>query len=460
LLIFNALNTSIYTVSNFRTPTIICLVLLVAVGKSIAQPSISGLLRNYNGITVANGNDFIVGRNLARTNVRIPNEHFSLYISGELLQSYTKGGDGIDLRLRETFLDLYFKNSDLRLGKQIISRGRTNGMILTDILSPYDLSEFLTQDFSDLRQGTYALVYKADVGSHQFDLIFNPIVTETILPRVDGVWDFSPEYDLPIGLIFMDSNSKNSVEDFQYAAQFKYRPSKKLNLDISAQYWEYPLPTYSKQMVLTNAGPVVELEKKFTKSLMIGYSGDYKLKDGLLATFEGTYYKNRFFDKAQGNFSSFTSLSQPELLRPETLFLLQNSFNDEANNIVSKPFAQFMGGFDKSNGSRYASIQGIIEIIPNHDQTVAQKRINTTVSLLLRDTWLDERWKAQALVRYGVSGRDYWINPEISHTPIDAITLSMGAQLFGGRASDDVYNFRLSRYSENSFIFSKLSWNW
>jgi len=460
LLNFNLSTTSIKDVATFRIPFIICIVLLLAFTDSHAQPSFSGLLRNYNGITVANGNDLIVGRNLARANFRVPTDQYSFYVSGEVLQSYTQRPDSLKFRLREAYVDLYMKRSELRVGKQVISRGRANGSILSDILSPLDLSEFLTQEFSDLRQGTIAVTFMTDVGPHQLDLVLNPVVSESLLPKPGSTWDFQPDIEVPIGIRTLGYDRRVTLKDMQYSAQFRYRPNTRFNLDVSAQYWEYPLPTYGKVFLLEGGTPIAELQEMRLRSPMIGLSGDFLVSNGILATFEGTFYTRRLVDKPLPDLSSLPSLELFSTLDPLQAALLVGSLNDLDRYTSEKPFTQLMGGLDLSSGSRFASLQTILEYIPGHDATIAQNKLNTTVSVLVRDAWYDERLRVQTFVRYGVGGKDYWINPELTWKPVDQTAISVGAQVFGGAKSDDVFNFRLSRYADNSFIFTKLTWSW
>jgi hypothetical protein len=327
-------------------------------------------------------------------------------------------------------------------------------------LSPYDLSEFLTQDFADLRLGTFAINYMADIGPHQIDLTVNPVASESLLPAAGSIWDFRPDLDLPLGLQYKPYDRSYSISDMQYAAQFRYRPAPWLNIDLSAQYWEYPLPTYGKSIRFDGLTPFIELQEMRMRSPMFGLSGDVNIVSGVLATFEGTYYTRRLFDKTLPELPNLPGGALGSVINPVVIALFRERFNDDDAYTVEKPFAQLMAGADLSFGSTFASLQGIVDYVPDHDGIVAQRRVNTTASLLLRDSWLDDRLSAQAFARYGLVGQDYWFNPELTYKPVDQASISVGAQVFGGPQSSDVFNFRLSRYDDNSFIFTKLTWNW
>lgn len=447
--------------SHFLRALLLALLVLYSLPESsAAQSEFSGLLRNYNGIRTIGENDFIVGRNLVRVNFRNDVQRGRLYLSAELLNTYTQRRDSLQFRLREAYVELYFPKSELRIGKQIIARGRANGAILSDILSPYDLSEFLTQDFEDLRLGTFAINYMADLGPHQIDLVVNPVAAESLLPASGTIWDFRPQLDLPLELRYVDFDRQYRLSDMQYSAQLRLRPAAWANIDLSAQYWEYPLPTYAKSLQFDRLTPYIELSERRMRSPMYGISGDVNIVSGLLATFEGVYYTKRLYDKVLPELPPLSDGPLADIINPIALRLFQDRFNDVDGYTVERPYAQLMAGFDLSSGSTFLSLQGIVEYVPDHDGIVAQRRVSTSASALFRDAWLDDRLTAQALVRYGFVGQDYWINPEITWKPVDQAAIALGAQVFGGPESDDLFNFRLSRFTDNSFVFTKLSWNW
>ena len=49
----------------------------------------------------------------------------------------------IEWRLREMYIDFFTKKMDIRIGKQQIIWGQADGVFITDVVTPKDLSEFL-----------------------------------------------------------------------------------------------------------------------------------------------------------------------------------------------------------------------------------------------------------------------------------------------------------------------------
>ncbi len=66
---------------------------------------------------------------------------------------YHDYSDSLTFRLREAYLDLYFGNFDLRIGKQQIVWGKADGVFITDMVSPKIYSNFYYPNFDEIRIG-------------------------------------------------------------------------------------------------------------------------------------------------------------------------------------------------------------------------------------------------------------------------------------------------------------------
>jgi hypothetical protein len=78
----------------------------------------------------------------------------------------------------------------------------------------------------------------------------------------------------------------------------------------------------------------------------------------------------------------------------------------------------------------------------------------------MRKDWKDGELSGRLFTRTGINVNEQWFNPEISWKPIDALQLAAGAHVFSGSEKRDPYNFNLSVYRNNSFVFSRLTYSW
>lgn len=73
-------------------------------------------------------------------------------------------GEHAVVELREIYSDWVSGRSGLRIGKQQVVFGETEGIRVVDVLNPLDYSEFLLQDFEEMRIPTWMFNYR-----HRFD---------------------------------------------------------------------------------------------------------------------------------------------------------------------------------------------------------------------------------------------------------------------------------------------------
>ena len=88
-------------------------------------------------------------------------------------------------KIRELFVSQTFGNIELRAGRQIITWGVADALRLSDIISPMDYSEFLAQDYDDIRIPENALRLKYSKNSFSAEALAVPVIETFDLP-VDG----------------------------------------------------------------------------------------------------------------------------------------------------------------------------------------------------------------------------------------------------------------------------------
>ena len=161
--------------------------LLVFAYTTFAQSlDFSGYVRNYSGMLVGNSSsDFVILQNTFNLNIekRFDNSAFKV---NPLI--YNDFSDSLTFRLREAYLDLYFDDFDLRVGKQQIVWGKADGVFITDIVSPKNLFQFLLPEFDEIRIGVIGAKFDYYIGDNTFELVWLPVFSPTILPRDNSVW--------------------------------------------------------------------------------------------------------------------------------------------------------------------------------------------------------------------------------------------------------------------------------
>jgi hypothetical protein len=194
----------------FASPFLLLLLLSLCISDSSnGQFVINGLYQNYNAFQTIPDYELLAGRNRLRLKLNKSLDLGGLYAESDLIHRYTES-DHIEIQLREIYLDWYFDNLDLRIGKQTIIWGRADGGFITDILSPVDLREFLTQSISDLRFGITAINAIRYFGANSLQLIVSPTFQKDLLPAQESPWFPVQTIDSPFPLQYPGSSEIQS----------------------------------------------------------------------------------------------------------------------------------------------------------------------------------------------------------------------------------------------------------
>ena len=156
--------------------------------SSAKEIQLSGYVRNYMGILTEKEKDgaFSIMQNTFNFNIEGSKNNIAFKVNPYIYQ-YNDSNE-LTFGLREAYMDMYFNMMDLRLGKQQIVWGKADGVFITDIVSPKNLSEFLLPDFEEIRIGVTSLKLDFYTGDNTLEVVWIPIFTPTTLPETGSIW--------------------------------------------------------------------------------------------------------------------------------------------------------------------------------------------------------------------------------------------------------------------------------
>lgn len=140
-----------------------------------------GFIDTYHSVRDKGSNDFLSSRTRLRTELSMTkgNSYFFTSLNSvynNILPDQTK------IELREAYLDYSLNNLDIKIGRQIIIWGNSDAVRISDLISPIDMTEFLTRDYDDIRMPVDALRVKYLYAGLQAELVFIPVSSYYILP--------------------------------------------------------------------------------------------------------------------------------------------------------------------------------------------------------------------------------------------------------------------------------------
>lgn len=427
--------------------------------KSSFSQSVTGFLRNYNAALTSSPNEYLVGRNRLGLDISFNTEYGNVFISNEILNTYTQSANNYVYDFSEGYIDMFFKSSDLRIGKQVISQGRTDATFITDIISPIDLSEFLTLQVEDLKGGIPAAKYTQYFGSNFVEIIATPIFQSNTLAIPGSRWFPFTELEKNINVTYADSLTENSFNSFQGMIKWGIRSSLKWDLDLLAMWWTDGNPSYEKELIFTGpfgaSDPALELTKTYLKSPILGYSGNYIINDNLILKSESAFHFKKYFDYlpelATG--VDFNSLTPVEIQQLGLAF----SQNDDGF-LYEKPWLISMVGLQTSLAGFDIGTQFIYEHIFNYDNLILQEKNFYYSTLSIQKNFARNKLLISSFSRYNYIGNDFWINPQAQYDVKDGLEAALGFHFFAGEESENFYgHFNFKNYAASSFGYLKLT---
>ena len=415
-----------------KTKIIILIMLITASIYTKAQEKVdvSGFARTYEGVTVDSG-DFAIIQQTLNLNFEKRGEKVAFKASPIV---YFYNADSISFKLREIYADMYFKNFDLRIGKQQIVWGKADGVFITDIVSPLNLTEFLLPDFDEIRTGVTAAKLDYYIGNSTIELIAIPQFTPTTRPDANSIWYIQPQFPAPTTLDWSKSTINPSLENSEIFLKYSTMTSK-IDFDLMGGYtWDdNPTMHVQKQFGMDTTtmppSPILKgliITPEHHRLTVAGGSFSSEIK-GFILRGEAAYYNGKYF--------------QTEDMQAEDA-------------LIQKDYLNYVVGLDFSIGSVKMSAQFIQKYILDYSDGMVDDEINNMATGLIRYDMMRETLHLELFSYVGLTGEDALIRPKISYDFDDSFNILLGANIFVGDRSG-----QFGQYQDNTMVYTKIKYN-
>jgi hypothetical protein len=405
------------------------LTLLISMGlyTKAQQVDINGFVRNYTSVLYNNG-DFNMLQNTLNLNFETIGDKVALKANPMI---YLYGIDSVDFQLREIYLDLYFNSIDLRIGKQQVVWGKADGVFITDIVSPLNLTEFLLPDFDEIRVGVYAAKFDYYFGNSTVEAIWKPVYAGNELPPSGSIWFKPPEMPAPATFDYskekIDANFENSEIYLKYSLS-----SSAIDFDVMGAY-------------VWNQNASMHIQKEFG----LDPDGNPTLT-GLLITPE----HHRLYVTG----GSFTSTIKSFVLRGEAAYYdgkyFQTADPKAEDALTQKNYLHYVLGLDYGTGNLKLSTQFIQKYIMDYENMMDEDEVQNTMTFLARYDAMRETLHLELFSYVGLNYGDALIRPKMTYDFSDSFSILLGSNIFVG---DERGMF--GRHTNNSMIYTKIKYN-
>lgn len=154
-----------------------------------SKPNIrfQGFLDSYHAMGVEKEGDFLSSRSRLRAELLYYSPGSKLFFSVNFFHNYIVE-DLTEINVREAYIYHKHKDWSFWLGRQIMTFGQSDGLPITDLISPLDLVEFLARDYDDIRIGVDGVRINYSKNNINLDLFFVPVSQFNRLPIPNTPW--------------------------------------------------------------------------------------------------------------------------------------------------------------------------------------------------------------------------------------------------------------------------------
>ncbi|NQT96816.1 MAG: hypothetical protein HQ562_03655 [Candidatus Marinimicrobia bacterium] len=414
----------------FQT-NLLFILLMSFVASGISQDvSIHGYARTYLGVLTNEPYDYSISQNTLDLKLEGSVGKGGFYANPYL---YQYPNQVIDIGLREVYLDIFFDKLDLRLGKQQIIWGKGDGVFITDIVSPKDLSEFLLRDFDEIRMGVTSAKIDYYLGNNTLELVWIPTFTPTTMPDSTSLWARLPAFDIPIAIDESEKTISGRLENSEGFIKFSGMSSL-IDFELMAgiMWDDDPTLHITPIMELGNPQPASLLLMPKHHQLTLG-GGSFSTELGrFVIRGEGAYYKGK-------SFAAENTLGMPL-------------------DLMEKDFIHYLVGTDFSIGSNLLSFQFIQRTIMDFDDSIVSDEFDNTMTFLFNRTFLSETLAFQFFGYLGLNNEDALLRPTLTYDIADGFEIITGANLFV-RNDDTKTDGLFGYYDDNDMVFVKVKYS-
>ncbi len=380
------------------------------------EAAINGYVRTKAGAFLENGSYFL-SENTLDLRLSYKTGDSAFFVNPVL---YEREGSVELPDLREAYIDFRGVAFDLRVGKQQIIWGKGDGVFITDLVSPKDLSRFLVPDFEELRRAVTGVRLDLYKGAHALELIWLPWFTPSTAPGPDSLWAPAPPYAVTptIGDVVPPAFA---LKNGEYFVKYSYL-GESLDLSlIGGWFWnDTPAYTVTDKTITPGVGlTALTVQPEYYRTAAVGYAVSGGLGPFVLRS-EGAWHVGRRY---QGNPVVYSE------------------------GYTEKNSLQYLVGADFSAGGVNFGVQFIQDIILDHERDLMEEAVQTTATFAAAGSFLRETLTAELFAYVAMNPLNALVKPKLTWDASDALEFFAGAYIFLGREGG------FGQYDENDGIY-------
>ncbi len=368
-------------------------------------------------------------------------------LKGNLRENWSQAYMAQTFLLRELWVDFRIGNLDLKLGKQQVAWGKTDGFKLLDILCPTDYREFILMGTEDSRIPIWMANIKYYFTPKQnVQLLWIPNYNPNFQALPGSIWAFNVVNSVqllgtaPFARVW-GQEPTNTLGHSNIGFRYEGQIGDKFDFTINYLYQWDQNNVFPALMKISSAGTLIFIEEPKRQNI---YGASFTTTiDSLLGM-------------------------KDVVLRGEFAYYYRKVFFEDVLNIpIRRDNAQGVIGFDKNVSALgkfwLVSLQlfenYIVGSYPQFNITSIgggkQNQHEESFTALVSTDFSNQRWKPEVLFILNLNHLDGWVRPQVSYEISNALTAIGGFNFFWG-SKYDTYG----QMAPNKQIFAGIKWSW
>ncbi len=390
--------------------------------------SLTGFARNYVGVLLHGNNDYAIIQNTFNLNIQQSKDKIAFKVNPYL---YQYPNEKPELGLREAYLDMYFPSVDIRIGKQQIIWGKADGVFITDIVSPKDLTEFILPDFDEIRIGITSVKADYYIGNNTFEMVWIPTFTPDKFPPPGSLWrPAMPAFPAPARIDSSRMKVENKLENSELFAKFSALTGV-IDFEIMGGYAWDDDPTMH---VVKHVTPIDSMHFRLD-SLTI-YPEYHRLTIGG---------------------GSFSTTIGPFVLRGEGAYYTGKYFNTRdpkaPESVVKKDYLHYLIGLDYTLWNWHLSGQFIQQVILDYNDYIEDDQYSNMATFLASKDFWNETLHLSFFMYYDFNNDASLLRPKVSYDFADGFEILLGANIFTG--TQGIFG----QFNDNDMIYYQVKYS-
>ena len=364
-----------------------------------SQIDIKGFIDTYHAVRTKAPNDYLSSRTRVRLEMLTESDNALAYASANATKNHILPSQ-TGIELREAYLEYAAESWDFRIGRQIIIWGKADGVQITDVISPMDLTEFLARDYDDIRMPVDAFKFRYLRDQVNFEFIWVPNFQGAVLPSGDNPWAVGTEFPADLNVTYENPlipEKKLSNSEFGGKISF-YLPGIDLALSSLCTWDKLPVMNQTR---IDDDSLSVRLEHHRLTFVGLEFSMPYH---EFVVRGEAAYYKGKYLEPA--------------------------SFDDR---LMKKNTINWLLGLDWSPGGNWSlSAQFADNFILDYDKKILNEEHTMISTLNISKELFRETLTISSMGYLGINDKDCFTRSSMDYALTDELHLLAGFDIFIG----------------------------